>query len=114
MILAVSLFPMNRYGDSIPVLKSDLPAWLHKVRMLVSLLQANPWFVALAAVLAASAALLPDARKRGFRGIALLGACQIGLILLLAPTLSTIPIVLGTLALCAVLAARTFQAGRYP
>jgi len=80
----------------------------------VALLQANPWFVALATVLAASAALLPDARERGFRGIALLGASQIGLILFLAPTLSALPLVLGTLLLCAILAALTFQAGRYP
>ncbi len=40
MILAVSLFLMNRYGDSMPVLNSELPTWLHKVRMLVSLPQA--------------------------------------------------------------------------
>jgi hypothetical protein len=80
----------------------------------IALLQANPWFVALAAVLAAAAALLPDARKRGFRGIALLGVCQMGLLLFLAPALPALPIVLGTLALCAILAARTFQAGRYP
>ena len=80
----------------------------------LALLQANPWFAALAAVLAASAALLPDAQKRGFRGIALLGTCQIGLILFLSPVLPALPIVLGTLALCAILAARTLQAGRYP
>lgn len=78
-----------------------------------ALLQANPWFLAFATILAASAALLPDARKRGFRGIAVLGACQIGLILFMAPTLSTVPIVLGTLALCAILAALAFQADRY-
>jgi len=40
MILAVSLFPINRYGDSVPVLNSELPAELHKVRKLISLLQA--------------------------------------------------------------------------
>jgi hypothetical protein len=80
----------------------------------IALLQANPWFVALATVLAAAAALVPDARTRGFRGIALLGTCQIGLILFLAPMLPALPIVLGTLALCAILAVRTFQAGRYP
>ncbi len=79
-----------------------------------ALLQENPWFAALAAVLAASAALLPDARKRGFRGIAILGVCQIGLILFLAPTLPALQIVLGTFALCAILAARSFHAGRYP
>jgi len=81
---------------------------------IVALLQVNPWFVALATILAASAALLPDARKRGFRGIALLGLCQIGLIMFLAPTLSALSIVLWTLVLCAILAARTFQTGRYP
>ena len=80
----------------------------------VALLQANPWFAALAAVLASSAVLLPDALTRGYRGIAILGASQIGLILFLAPALAALPIVLGTLALCAILAARTFQAGRYP
>jgi len=79
----------------------------------VSLLQANPLFAALATVLAASAVLLPDARKRGLRGIALLGVCQIGLVLFLAPTIPALPIVLGTIVLCAILAARTFQAGRY-
>ena len=78
-----------------------------------ALLQANPWFLALATILAGSAALLPDARKRGFRGIAVLGACQIGLILFMAPTLSAVPIVLGTFALCAILAALAFQADRY-
>jgi hypothetical protein len=80
----------------------------------VALLQANPWFAALAAVLAASAAYLPGALQRGYRGIAILGACQIGLILFLAPALPALPIVLWTLVLCAILAARVFQAGRYP
>lgn len=81
------------------------------VGSLGALLQEHPWFTALAVVLAASAALLSDARRRGYRGIAILGAGQIGLILFLAPAL---PIVLGTLALCAILAARTHHAGRYP
>lgn len=80
----------------------------------VALLQDNPWFAALAVVLAASAAFLPSARQRGFGGIAILGACQIGLILFLAPALPALPIVLWTLVLCAILAARVFQAGRYP
>jgi hypothetical protein len=84
------------------------------VSPVAALLHANPWFAALAIVLAASAALLSDARKRGFRGIALLGACQVGLILLLAPTLSALSLVVGTLVLCAILGALAFQAGRYP
>ncbi len=83
-------------------------------RPVVAILQANPGLVALAVVLAASAALLPDARQRGLRGIALLGLCQIGLIHLLAPTLSALSVVLGTCVLCAVLAALSAKAGRYP
>ncbi|MEO5633429.1 serine/threonine-protein kinase [Gaiella sp.] len=107
--------PLPLTGDSVSNLgvagSTSLAAVVGSV---VALLQENPWFVALATVLAGAAALLPDARKRGFRGIALLGACQIGLILFLAPTLSALSIVLGTFALCAILATRTFQAGRYP
>jgi hypothetical protein len=102
-------------GDAISSLGVDGSTSLATVvGPVVALLQANPWFVALATVLAAAAAFVPDARTRGLRGIALLGACQIGLILFLAPMLPALPIVLGTLALCAILAARTFQAGRYP
>ncbi|MCY7302744.1 MAG: serine/threonine protein kinase [Thermoleophilia bacterium] len=102
-------------GDPISNLGIDgSRSLLAVVGPVVALLQANPWFAALAAVLAASAALLPDARKRGFRGIAILGVCQIGLILFLAPTLPALQIVLGTFALCAILAARSFHAGRYP
>jgi hypothetical protein len=84
------------------------------IRPVVAILQANPGLVALAVVLAASAALLPDARQRGLRGIALLGLCQIGLIHLLAPTLSALSVALGTCVLCAVLAALSAKAGRYP
>ena len=40
--------------------------------------------------------LLPDARRRGLQGIAVLGVGQIALILALAPTLPPLPIVLGT------------------
>lgn len=102
-------------GDAISNLGVDGSTSLSSVMgPVVALLQANPWFVALATVLAAAAALVPDARKRGLRGIALLGACQIGLILFLAPALPALPIVLGTVVLCAILAARTLQAGRYP
>ena len=77
--------------------------------------QANPWFAALATVLgrlSRSAARRPQARASG--GSRSSALCQIGLILFLAPTLPTLPIVLGTVVLCAILAALTFQAGRYP
>ena len=65
-------------------------------------------------VLALAAALLPDARRRGLRGIGALGVGQAGLILLLAPTLPFLPVVLGTGLLCAALAALSLQSGRYP
>ena len=61
-----------------------------------------------------AAALLPDARRRGLKGIAVLGASQLGLLLVLAPALPALPLVLGTVALCAVLALLTFQTARYP
>ena len=61
-----------------------------------------------------AAALLPDARRRGLKGIAVLGASQLGLLLVLAPALPALPLVLGTAALCAVLALLTLQTGRYP
>ena len=67
----------------------------------------------LALVLALASALLPDARRRGLKGIAVLGAFQIGLILVLAPALPALSIVLGTGVLCAALAALSLQRGRY-
>ena len=107
--------PLPLTGVAVPNLGVDGSTSVAAViSPVASHLHANPWFAALAVVLAVSAALLPDARKRGFRGIALLGTCQIGLILLLAPALSALSLVLGTLVLCAILAALAFQAGRYP
>ena len=76
--------------------------------------QDNIGLVVVAAVLALAAALLPDARRRGLKGIAVLGVGQIALILALAPLVSPLSIVLGTCALCGVLAALSFKAGRYP
>ena len=81
---------------------------------LVTFLGANTGLITVALVLAAASALLPDARRRGLKGIAVLGACQIGLILLLAPALPALSIVLGTAVLCAALAALSLRPGRYP
>ncbi len=67
----------------------------------------------MAAVLALAAAVLPDARRRGLKGIAVLGVAQIALILVLAPTLAPLSIVLGTALLCAALAALCLLSGRY-
>ena len=107
--------PLPLTGVAVPNLGVDGSTSVSTViRPLVATLQANPGLVALAVVLAGSAALLPDARKRGLRGIAILGLCQIGLIHLLAPTLPALSVVLGTCVLCAILAALSVQAGRYP
>ncbi len=80
----------------------------------VALLERNGEFASVALVLALSAVLLPTARKRGLAGIALLGAAQIALVLLLAPALTALSFILGTCLLCAILAALALQAGRYP
>ncbi len=114
-VVALRGDPLPLTGVAVPNLGVDGSTSVAAViSPVASHLHANPWFAALAVVLAVSAALLPDARERGFRGIALLGTCQIGLILLLAPALPALSLVLGTLVLCAILAALAFQAGRYP
>jgi hypothetical protein len=74
----------------------------------------NAGLFIVALVLALSAAVLPDARRRGLKGIAVLGVAQLGLIAALAPALSVLSIALGTLALCAVLGAVFLKGGRYP
>jgi hypothetical protein len=72
-------------------------------RALGSLLAASPAIVTTAAVLAASAALLPTARSRGPWGIAALGAGQLALVLLAAPSMPWASFVLATWALCGAL-----------
>jgi hypothetical protein len=71
---------------------------------LLTELAARPELLSTAAVLAASAALLPTARARGRWGIAALGASQITVALLAAPTIPWVSFMLCTWALCAVLA----------
>jgi len=78
---------------------------------LVTFLGGNAGLITVALVLALSSALLPDARRRGLRGIVVLGACQVGLILILAPTLPALSVVLGTSVLCAALAALSLRPG---
>ena len=84
------------------------------LRALIASLGGNGGLITVALVLALASALLPDARQRGVRGIAVLGACQIGLILVFAPALPALSIVLGTGLLCAAVAALSLQSGRYP
>ena len=80
----------------------------------MAFLEGGEGLIAVALVLALAAALLPDARRRGLRGIAALGLGQIALVLVLAPTLPALSIVLGTTVLCAALAALALQGARYP
>lgn len=67
-----------------------------------------------AIVLAATAALMTDARRRGTRGIVLLALAQIGLILAFAPAIPALPVVVGTVLLGLILAGLALRPGRYP
>jgi eukaryotic-like serine/threonine-protein kinase len=71
---------------------------------LLDVLASNPALVTTAIALGAAAALLPTARAFGPWGIAGLGAGQLVVILLAAPSISWVPVVLGTCALYGALA----------
>ncbi len=106
--------PLPLTGSIVPNLGVDGSTRVSDViHALAVVIEANAGLVALALVLALAAALLPDARQRGLKGIALLGLGQLGLLLVLAPALPALPLVLGTAALCAVLALLVLQTGRY-
>jgi hypothetical protein len=77
---------------------------------LQDVLRANPALATTALALALVAVLLPRAVARGPWGIAGLGALQIALVLLWAPSVPALGIVLGTWALCGALAARPYAA----
>jgi hypothetical protein len=81
---------------------------------LAQVLGDNAGLITVALVLALASVFLPDARRGGLRGIAVLGACQVGLILVLAPALPALSLVLGTGVACAALAVLSLQSGRYP
>jgi len=107
--------PLPLTGAVVPNLGIDGSAHASDVlHALVAPLGANAGLFTVALVLALASMLLPDARRRGLKGIAVLGVCQVGLILVLAPALPALSIVLGTGALCAALAALSLQGGRYP
>ena len=75
----------------------------------------TPALVVVAVVLALAAALLPDARRRGLRGIAALGVGQIALVLARSPRRCRRSRSCSAPALlCAALAALSLQGGRYP
>jgi len=107
--------PLPLTGSIVPNLGVDGSKRVSDViHALAVVIEANAGLVAVALVLALAAALLPDARRRGLKGIAVLGVGQLGLLLVLAPALPALPLVLGTAALCAILALLTLQTGRYP
>ena len=84
------------------------------LQALAASLEGNAGLITVALALALASALLPDARRRGLKGITVLGACQVGLIVIFAPALPELSIVLGTGVMCVALAALTLQSGRYP
>ena len=107
--------PLPLTGSIVPNLGIDGTTRVTDVIQAVAIVvQDNIGLVVVAAVLGLAAALLPDARRRGLKGIAVLGMCQIALIVGLAPLVSPLSIVLGTCGLCGILAALSFRAGRYP
>lgn len=81
---------------------------------LATVLQANTPIVTTALALAAASVALPYARRHGLWGIAALGAGQLALVLLAAPSVPAFSIVAGTWALCGVLAALEIRRERYP
>ncbi len=107
--------PLPLTGSTVPNLGIDGSTRVTDVlHALAGVTGENTGIVVVALVLGLSAALLADALRRGLQGIAALGACQVGLIVVLTPALPSLSIVLGTCALCAALAALSLKSGRYP
>jgi hypothetical protein len=79
-----------------------------------TVLQANGALVTTGLALAAAAVALPHARRRGLWGIAALGAGQLALVLVAAPSIPAFSIVAGTWVLCGLLAALEIRRERYP
>ncbi len=84
------------------------------LQALVAVLEGNAGLITVALTFALASALLPDARRRGLKGIVVFGTCQISLILIFASALPASSIVLGTGVMCVALAALRIQSGRYP
>ena len=76
------------------------------LQALGSVLRANPEIATTALALAIVAAVLPRAASRGPWGIAGLGALQLGLVLLWAPSIPALGFVVGTWLLCGAVAVR--------
>ncbi len=84
------------------------------VNGIATVLQANTALVTTGLALAASALALPHARRRGPWGIVALGAGQLALVLLAAPSIPAFSIVVGTWALCGAIAVLELRRERYP
>ena len=96
--------PLPLTGDvvgEIGVATSERPADVGAA--LLEVASANPALLTTGLALALTAALLPAARARGLWGIAGLGALQLALVLLAAPSVPWLSIVLGTWLLCLLL-----------
>jgi len=107
--------PLPLTGSIVPNLGVDGSTRLSDViQALGVVVSDNRGLVVVAVVLGVCAAALPDARRRGLKGIAVLGVAQIALIAVLAPALPILSVAFGTCALCAVLAAVCLKSGRYP
>jgi predicted Ser/Thr protein kinase len=107
--------PLPLTGSVVPNLGLEGSTRLSDVVQALSVVVAdNAGLALLGLVLGLVAAVLPDARRRGPKAIAILGFGQIALVAVLAPAIPMLPVVLGTLALCAVLAAVSVRSARYP
>ena len=107
--------PLPLTGSIVPNLGIDGTTRVTDVVQAIAMVvQDNVGMLVVAIVLALAATLLPDARRRGLKGIATLGVGQVALIVAFAPLVPPLPIVLGTCLLCGILAALSFRAGRYP
>jgi protein kinase-like protein len=96
--------PLPLTGDvvgDIGVATSERPADVGTA--LLEVLSENAALLTTALALALTAFLLPRARARGLWGIAGLGALQLALVLLAAPSVPWLSLVLGTWLLCALL-----------
>jgi eukaryotic-like serine/threonine-protein kinase len=99
--------PLPLTGDvvgNLGIAASERPADV--VQAVFGVLESNMAIVTTALALALVAAFLPRATARGLWGIAALGAFQIALVLLWAPTIPAFGVIAGTWLVCVVLAAR--------
>jgi hypothetical protein len=107
LVAGISGTPLPLTGDDVaPLGIAGAESPVDVLSSVLAVLHANSAITTTALALAITAALLPRARARGLWGLAGLCALQIALVLLWAPSIPWAPIVLGTWALCLLVAAR--------